>query len=396
MPYFLKLSFIATAMVLPLAVFVWWRIWAIFRPFSSKKYIYLKKGLGYLLLSFLAYPLYGVIWHYGGMEISYNNQELWLSVYFWFGMVLITQLFWCLLLFIIIHLILRFGMADFYQRIKSRLVYIRVGVVVFVVFFVGVKSIIDFSKIIVEEAVEVEITGLTGNEEIRIVHISDLQADELTNEKKMLRYINLVNDQNPDVVIFSGDLITEGVEYIPIAAEMLGKIQSANGVFSVFGDHDIWTGSQLASYELEEEGIVLLDNQNEVIEIKGLKIRISGITEAYSRRVSSQVLDTVLSDSTDADVKILMSHQPSERLAASAKDYGYDLFLAGHTHGGQIVLPFFFYDVNPANMETKYAAGNYREENFLVNVNSGLGSSLAPIRYNAPASISTILLVPPE
>lgn len=394
MPYFLKLSFIATAMVLPLAVFVWWRIWAIFRPFSSKKYTYLKKGLGYLLLSFLAYPLYGVIWHYGGMEISYNNQELWLSVYFWFGMVLITQLFWCLFLFIIIHLILRFGMAKLYQRVKSKLVYIRVGVVVFVVLFVGIKSVIDFSKIVVEDAVDLEVASLTGDEEIRIIHISDLQADELTNEEKMLRYINLVNDQNPDIVIFSGDLITEGVEYIPIAAEMLGKVESKYGVFAVFGDHDIWTGSQLASYELEEEGIQLLDNENEIIEVKGIKIRVSGITEAYSQRVSPQTLETVLSDSSYADVKILMSHQPSERLATAAKSYGYDLFLAGHTHGGQIVLPFFFYDVNPAHMETKYAVGSYREDDFLVNVNAGLGSSLAPIRYNAPAAISTILLKP--
>lgn len=392
MPYFLKLSFIATAMVLPLAVFVWWRIWAIFKPFDSKALIYLKKGLGYLLLSFLAYPLYGVIWHYGGMEISYNNQELWLSVYFWFGMVLITQLFWCLFLFVVIHLVLRFGFTNFYQKIKSGLVYVRVGVVVFVVIFVATKSFIDFSKIVIEDAVEVEITSLNAGEEMKIIHISDLQADALTNEKKMLRYINLVNEQSPDLVVFSGDLITEGADYIPIAAEMLGKIESAFGVFAVFGDHDIWTGSQLAVTALEQQGIQLLDNQNEVIEAKGIRIRLSGITEAYSQRVSQQKLEEVLGDSIVSDVKILLSHQPSERLAVSAKKSGYDLFLAGHTHGGQIVLPFFFYDVNPALMETRYTVGSYREENFLVNVNAGLGSSLAPIRYNSPASISTILL----
>jgi predicted MPP superfamily phosphohydrolase len=91
-------------------------------------------------------------------------------------------------------------------------------------------------------------------------------------------------------------------------------------------------------------------------------------------------------------LKILASHQIPEGLIGNALEHSYDLVLAGHTHGGQIRVPFMGMTFSAAARETDFISGVYWVDDLLINVNNGLGYTLAPIRYNAPAAVSVITL----
>ena len=392
MPYFIKLVLLSTAMVFPLAVFVWWRGWKAFGSLRAKKAYTMKMVYSWFLMSFLVYPVYLMIWHYGDMGLSYNTQSTFLALYFWYGFVLMTQLFWVLITFSIAFFIFKMVSRDSYQKVKKNIPFYSSVLILVMIIFVGTKAYSDFNSIVIEEPVLVDVEGLEEDEEIKIVHISDLQADAFTGQTKMLRYVEAVNELKPDLVIFTGDLITEGQSFIPVGAEMLGKIDSRYGVYAVYGDHDIWYGTRYVKEEYEKQGISVLENENSHLVFGEVVLRLTGVNEAYSVKIPEPKLNELLNDTTDAMIRISMSHQPSERIVKASADAGYDLYLGGHTHGGQIVIPFFFVTINPALMETPYPVGKFEVEGLIANINSGLGASLSPLRYGAPASVSTIIL----
>lgn len=392
MPYFIKLALLTTALVFPLAVFVWWRGKTIFGSLRWRHASLIKKIWSWFLVSFLVYPIYLVIWYYGDMDLSYNNQSRFLALYFWTGVVLITQLFWILVVLIIGLFIGKLAAKRYYQKYIR---YIPVGasfLIFTITVYVAVNAYMDMNRIVLDEPVKMETAFLQNGEELRIVHISDLQADIFTNSAKMERYIDRVNSQYPDLVFFTGDLITEGPSLIPAAAALMGKIKSTYGTYAVFGDHDIWYGRSGIEAEYRKHGIIVLENENHLLKLPVGDILLTGVTQGYSERISDQVLSALLNDSTYADLRISMAHQPSESLVEAFRESGYDIFLGGHTHGGQIVIPFFFVQINPAQTETPYPVGAYLMDGFLVNVNAGLGASLSPLRYGSPAAVSTILL----
>ncbi len=392
MPYFIKLALLTTALVFPLAVFVWWRGKTIFGSLRWKQAPLLKKTWTWFLISFLVYPVYLVIWHYGDMDLSYNNQSRFLALYFWTGVVLITQLFWILIVLVIGLFGVKLAAKRYYQE---HIRYIPVGasfLIFAVTVYVSVNAFLDMNRIVVDEPVKLETAFLQNGEELRIVHISDLQADVFTNTSRMQRYIDRVNSQRPDLVFFTGDLITEGPGLIPLGARLMGTIRSTYGTYAVFGDHDIWYGRSGIEAEYNKHGIVVLENENRLLDLPEGDILLTGVTQGYSERITDQELSALLNDTTHADLRISMAHQPSERLVKAFRESGYDVFLGGHTHGGQIVIPFFFAEVNPARTETPYPVGAYLVDDFLVNVNAGLGASLSPLRYGSPAAVSTIVL----
>jgi predicted MPP superfamily phosphohydrolase len=88
----------------------------------------------------------------------------------------------------------------------------------------------------------------------------------------------------------------------------------------------------------------------------------------------------------------MLTHQPSEWLVDYSLKQGYNLFVAGHTHGGQIVFPVPGFLLTGSSFETDYVTGFYQVGEMLVSVNNGLGMTLAPVRYHAPAEVTLILL----
>jgi len=239
----------------------------------------------------------------------------------------------------------------------------------------------------------------------KIALISDIQADYFTDAKRLRKYIKTVKNEKPNLILISGDMITNSPNYIELAGSELGKLSAPYGVFACVGDHDNWayrseqpgqTGMNRSLIEVKSSllhnGIPMLDNQNVVINVDSSKILLSAITNTYVSQVSDTVLYSLTNYNGKIDLKIFFVHQPRERLVNKAAQQNYDLYLCGHTHGGQIVMLFPFSNILISRFESKFTNGKYFVNKMMIYVNRGLGMSIAPVRYNATPEITIIQL----
>lgn len=288
------------------------------------------------------------------------------------------------------------------KNISEKLNRVKVKIflllVVCFVIYVPARIIYDYNTVDVR-TVEYKKNNLPKElNGFKIAFISDVQADRYTDEKRLNRYVEKINEQNPDLVLIAGDVITSTPNYIETAARYIGKIKSKYGTFSCVGDHDNWAYRKdyvrsLREVEtaLNNYNVEMLDNELRYLEINSTRIGITFITNTYVSDISETTLKN-LSSSNKADFKIFLTHQPREFLINSAAKNNYDLFLAGHTHGGQITFLFPFIQLTPTLVETKHIKGDFYFNNMLAVVCGGLGMSLAPVRYNSTPEIVIITL----
>lgn len=340
---------------------------------------------------FLAYPTAGhfQFWFKGSFSrAEFPDPIIYL---FWYGVVCMGVMLNWLILHDLLRSLLVFFSKKNPHKLKNRLARIFLVTAAITVVYTAGMMIWDTHRITLEEITYTMPERRALQEPLTVVHIADLHADFYTGEVKLRRYIRKVNEQNPDIVIFSGDLITSGRDHIEAGAKALAEIESTYGVWFVMGDHDYWTGTDIIAEALTERGIHVLQNDNAWIEHNETLIKITGVTELYSSQVSEEVLDKLLIEKRGETFKIMAAHQASERLIRKSLNSDVHQLLTGHTHGGQMRIPLFFYPISAARAETPYVNASWMlGERLLLNVNNGLGFTLAPVRYNAPAQVSVI------
>lgn len=317
---------------------------------------------------------------------------------FWIFFVLIIQ---CCLFFIPLDLIKIFSHL-FIKRTRAHLLKIRSTllflIIGFFLFYIPIRVIYDYNAVSVR-TVEYQKENLpSALKNFKIVFISDIQADHFTDEGRLSNYLNKVNSLNPDLTLIAGDLITTGPDYIELSAREVGKLKAKHGVYSCVGDHDNWAYrndyvrslSEVTS-ALNYHNVQMIDNDIKEINVDSAKITITFITNTYVETVSQNILDS-LSSNNEGNFKVFLTHQPQPRLIESGRNNDFDLFLAGHTHGGQITFVFPFIQLTPTMLETSYIRGDFWFDSMLMIVSRGLGMSLAPLRYNSTPEITLITL----
>jgi len=317
---------------------------------------------------------------------------------FWIFFVLIIQ---CCLFFIPLDLIKIFSHLFIKKtrkhllKIRSTLLFLIIG---FFIFYIPIRVIYDYNEVSIRE-IKYEKRELSASlEGFRIAFIADIQADHFTDEGRLSNYLNKVNSLNPDLILIAGDLITTGPDYIELSAREVGKLKAKYGVYSCVGDHDNWAYrndyvrslSEVTS-ALNYHNVQMIDNDIKEINVDSATIAITFITNTYVETVSQNILDS-LSSNNVGNFKIFLTHQPQPRLIESGLNNGFDLYLAGHTHGGQITFVFPFVQLSPTMFETSYIHGDFWFGGMLMVINRGLGMSLAPIRYNSTPEVTLIVL----
>lgn len=385
------MTLMVSMLMAPALLYLSFRLYNIFKRLFSKKWWY--KGLLPLVLgSFYLFPLIGLIDFYttGGLEVLKYPKPL--VYWFWFGLIFLFQLATWVIIVDLFKLAFQNIFPDNNRTDRTHAMAVTVLCVI-VFFYTGYKVYSDTTSIETHE-IKLQVDQLPkALNGFKIVHITDIQGDEYTGREEISNYIQEVNQQNADLILFTGDLISYGTEYIKQSAEELGKAQATYGTIAIVGDHDYWAGVEPVEKALKKEGITLLQDENFTIEVDSVaNILITGVTEVYSKSSDPEVVESLAGSTQKASLKIFASHQVKEHLINSAQDNGYDMLLAGHTHGGQVRVPFMGMDFSASERETKYVSGLYWEGELPINVNNGLGFTLAPIRYGAPPEITVIKL----
>ncbi|MFH0774521.1 MAG: metallophosphoesterase [bacterium] len=215
------------------------------------------------------------------------------------------------------------------------------------------------------------------NGKLRVVQISDTHCDKKIRNEKRLPII--VNGLKPDIVVFTGDAINTP-EALPSFKEMLSSIKTRLGKFAIMGNYDYWPGLDL----FRDTGFELLDSNHKVIFCNDKTIYIAGIS--YDNM--SKWKKAIAGISQDLFC-IFLYHTPD--LIEEVSESGIDLYLAGHTHGGQIALPFYGALVTLSDFGKKYEGGKYVVGSTTLYVNQGIGmeGGIAPrVRFWARPEIT--------
>ena len=312
---------------------------------------------------------------------------------FWFGLVITVQVFALLL----VTDLVRFALWPLYSKTRERWLraqsVVAVSLLGTVALYSSVVIVLDTWTVqIVERDVRVpsQAVSLAG---MRLVHISDVQGDGRTTPERLKEYARLVNDQKPDVILFAGDLVTSGEQYIEETADVLGLMQARLGKVAAVGDHDIFSNKGKAVSALRRNGFQIDDDTTLTVRNDTGRITVTLLTHTYRQRPDPDDLRKAIIGA-DGDLKILLVHQPAELLVTFAERNGFHLFLAGHTHGGGVAfgIPGLFL-ISPALFESRFVSGFFNVGEMTVSVTNGIGMTLAPIRFHAPAQINVIRLV---
>lgn len=234
----------------------------------------------------------------------------------------------------------------------------------------------------------------------RIVHISDIHARSFTGREEQLeKAVDIINELGPDMIAFTGDLITLSPDELDTTAPVLGNLKAADGVISVLGNHDYCiygdTSPETTAADLDtltgrerEMGWNLLLNENIIISRGADSIAIIGVENTSpSRHFPSKGELGKASEGTEGMFRIILSHDPmhweSEILG---KDY--PLTLSGHTHAMQLSLLGW----TPGSLMFRQSRGAYSEGAQHLYVNIGLGETIVPCRIGARPEITLITL----
>jgi predicted MPP superfamily phosphohydrolase len=230
----------------------------------------------------------------------------------------------------------------------------------------------------------VELDGLT------IAHLSDLHFTGDIAAAWYHEVVRLTHELDADLIVITGDIVEEP-ECIEWLGAICGQLRARHGVYFVLGNHDTRIDYQITRRELTAAGLVDLGGRWHTLEINGQQLLLAGnelpwITPAADPRACP--IDTANSGNS-LPVRICVAHSPDQ--FPWAREHGFDLMLAGHTHGGQIRFPVIGPIVCPSKFGVRYASGTYFEPPTLMHVSRGLSGDTL-IRWNCRPELTRLTL----
>lgn len=240
----------------------------------------------------------------------------------------------------------------------------------------------------------------------KIVQISDIHTGSFLSSDPLIRAVSIINEQKPDIVFFTGDLVNYNHEEVLPYMSILKKIEAKHGVFSIFGNHDYGDYYKWKHKEERENDILelkkvhalvgwkLLWDEHHHIELNDERITVIGVQNCSSHGFSNYGnLEKATKDITYSPVNILLSHDPSHWGKEVTKKYPrIDLTLSGHTHGMQFGVEIPGFKWSPVQYVYKEWAGMYHENNQYLYVNRGLGFIGFPGRVGILPEITVLEL----
>lgn len=237
-------------------------------------------------------------------------------------------------------------------------------------------------------------TARTAAPPLRLLHLSDFHADPMTPEE-IGHAIQLGIAQKPDLICLTGDFITWKYDRWDEYAAVLAPLAAAAPVFAVLGNHDGGAWARHKGYPdttlvralLDRAGITLLHNRRTTLEMKGRRLTLAGLGDWWADEMRPAEAFAGYTAERDTPV-VLLSHNPDTKDRLSP--WPWDLMLSGHTHGGQLSLPFIGTPFAPVR-DKRFVRGLHPWNNRHLHITAGVGA-LHHMRFNCRPEISVLEL----
>ncbi len=227
-----------------------------------------------------------------------------------------------------------------------------------------------------------------------IAVLSDFHFDKYFSVHPLHAALRIVPGLHPDLIVLTGDFVSspwigdpaEAAAPVEPCAQLLRQLKAPHGVWAVLGNHDVFTDPDRVTNTLQSVGIRVLSNQSMAIERDGGRFWLGGVDDVLGGGAD---LNATLHDIPSGEATVLLAHEPD--FADHVARYPVDLQLSGHTHGGQVRIPFLPPLYLP-DLARKYIWGLYKIGDLTLYTNRGLGTVGLPVRLNCPPEITLITL----
>jgi len=243
--------------------------------------------------------------------------------------------------------------------------------------------------------IEIPIPSLPPDlEGLRIAQISDIHLSPFLRESDLARVIDATNQLRPHLVAITGDLITQRGDPLDAAIRQLARLRADAGLFGCMGNHEKFARVQdYTQAAAARVGIRFLRRANATLRFGSASLNLAGL-DYQSKALKAHYLSGADRLMVPGAVNILLQHNPDTFPAAARQ--GYNLLLAGHTHGGQVTIEILDESISPARFFTPYVYGLYPDPDgrpgLFAYVTRGIGTIAIPARVGAPPEIALLRL----
>jgi predicted MPP superfamily phosphohydrolase len=224
-----------------------------------------------------------------------------------------------------------------------------------------------------------------------LAHLTDIHLGFLVSEAFVEEIVQRTNSLNTDAIVCTGDYVhnRNTIEEIDKVWPILSKLSARHGVYSVLGNHDHWGDTNRSLYWLERSGQNIRHQCKAIYKGKD-RILIGGAGDFWSDKLN---IDKAFSNSDQGDCRILLAHNPDS--VDTEFETPLSLVLSGHTHGGQVVIPFLGAPKLPVENKA-YSSGLIATPKTPLFISRGIGWAIVPVRFNCYPEIAVLELVNPS
>jgi uncharacterized protein len=223
---------------------------------------------------------------------------------------------------------------------------------------------------------------------LRLVQLTDIHLSPFLSRAELQRAVDMANETRAHVALVTGDLITTNRDPLDDCLDILAQLRADAGVFGCMGNHEIYANAETyVEREGARRGMRFLRSAATPLRFGKAVLNLAGVDY---QRLGRRYLVGAERLVAPGALNVLLSHNPDVFPVAARQ--GYDLTIAGHTHGGQVRVELLNADLNPGRFYTPYIDGVYRRGTASIFVSRGIGTIAVPVRLGSPPEVSLVRL----
>ncbi len=305
----------------------------------------------------------------------------------------------CFLVFLAPVIILVRAGVWWFEGPESVITVMRTVVLIIIALWglISIWGIYGTARPPVVEKVEFTMPGLPAEEDgLRVVQLTDMHVGWWNSEKEFCRAADMAADLDPHLLLITGDMVDHNPDYVYRFADCLEDLRPPLGRYAIIGNHDVYTGRLPVAKRMEERDFVMLRKEWVELTDKGSSLVLAGLDDSgmnwTSDDPSTKDIPEAVKGVPEDRPCILLKHRPL--VFSDIEGLPIDLVVTGHTHGGQLKLPFG--GPGLAHLTYRYAEGFHQKDGKMLYVSRGLGTVGWPFRVFCPPEVTLLVLRSPE